>query len=181
MQTDRPTHPSRWRLKKAAPNPEAAKTHSLRVRPTKAQARHLFGPSRGGSIRLHDCNARTCCFDGERRALTSHSVSIFGCNALTFRFAAMRGRFTPYDVSVMVLPSAISINPRQATLPDVSLPRAAGGAALSSNPAFHRLGFFLSRSRPPLDQVLDRMRMVRLANLAQIAGPASARAALIFW
>jgi hypothetical protein len=46
MQTDRPTHPSRWRLKKAAPNPEAAKTHSLRVRPTKAQARHLFGPSR---------------------------------------------------------------------------------------------------------------------------------------
>jgi hypothetical protein len=36
----------RWQLKKAAPNPEAAKTHSLRVRPTKAQARHLFDPSR---------------------------------------------------------------------------------------------------------------------------------------
>ena len=38
--------PPRWRLKKAAPNPEAAKTHSLRVRSTKPQARHLLGPSR---------------------------------------------------------------------------------------------------------------------------------------
>jgi hypothetical protein len=56
----------------------------------------------------------------------------------------MRGRLPSYDVSVMVLLSAISISPRYATLPDVSLPRAAGGAALYSSPAFHRLGFFLS-------------------------------------
>ena len=55
--------------------------------------------------------------------------------------------FTPYDVSVMALLSAISINLRQATLPDVSLPRAAGGAALSFKPTFHRLGFFLSYER----------------------------------
>ena len=108
----------------------------------------------------------TCCFDGERRALTSLSISIFGCNALTSSLRRNARTFTTYDISVMVLLSATSINPRHATLPDVSLPRATGSAALSSSPAFHRLGFFVSRSgpRPRL------RRRVRSRNWGRIGG-----------
>ena len=78
---------------------------------------------------------------------TSLSISIFGCNALTSSLRRNARTFTTYDISVMVLLSATSINARRATLPDVSLPRATGNAALSSSPAFDRLGFFVSRSR----------------------------------
>ena len=67
--------------KKAAPTPEAAKTHSSRVRPSVVQ----LGPEPEGGVRRHGSNIRACCFDGERRTLTSLSVSIFGCSTLGFR------------------------------------------------------------------------------------------------
>jgi hypothetical protein len=83
------------RLKKAAPNPEAAKTHSLRVRLTKAQARHLFGPSREEASGFTIATPCLAALMASAELLQSHSVSIFGCNAPTFRFAAMRERLPP--------------------------------------------------------------------------------------
>ena len=89
------SQPSALAIEKGRPKPGGGQDPFLESEAYKSASAAFVRPEPGGSIRLHDCNARTCCFDGERRALTSHSVSIFGCNALTLRFAAMRGRLPP--------------------------------------------------------------------------------------